>query len=134
MLPYFKRAETLGGRRRTQWRGGDGPLGTEIGRTTDPMFSAWIEAGRAAGHPVTDDYNGAQRVGFGARTVHDPRRPAVIRVDAPISAPCRGRKNLTVGTRAHVARVSIESSRACGVEIREADRPSVIRADRARSF
>ena len=50
---------------RSDYRGGDGPLGTEFARTQDPLFAAWLEAARQAGYPVTDDYNGTQAEGFG---------------------------------------------------------------------
>ena len=112
-----------------QWRGGDGPLGTEFGRTTDPIFNAWIEAGMASGYPVTSDYNGAQQVGFGRGqyTISDGRRSSASRA---YLRPVRGRMNLTIRTRAHVTRVSIESGRACGVEIREGGETSIIRAAR----
>jgi 4-pyridoxate dehydrogenase len=128
VLPYFKRAERWENGA-DQWRGGDGPLGTEFGRTTDPIFNAWIEAGRAAGHPVTADYNGAQSVGFGRGqyTIRDGRRSSASRA---YLRPARGRKNLTVRTRAHVTRVSIESGRARGIEIREGGQTSIIRAAR----
>ena len=79
VLPYFRRAEHWE-HGADQWRGGAGPLGTEFGRTTDPIFPAWIEAGRAAGHPVTSDYNGAESRRLRARAVHDPGRPALVHV------------------------------------------------------
>ena len=64
VLPYFRRGETWQGGDDT-CRGGDGPLGTEFAKTQDPLFDAWIEAGKAAGFPSTADYNGATQEGFG---------------------------------------------------------------------
>ncbi|MBM3609435.1 MAG: dehydrogenase, partial [Alphaproteobacteria bacterium] len=64
VLPYFRKSETWehGANR---WRGGDGPLRTEFSRANDPLGAAWLAAGKAAGYPSTDDFNGAQHEGFG---------------------------------------------------------------------
>ena len=64
VLPYFKRAETWEGGE-DEYRGGAGPLGTEWAKTRDPLYDAWIDAGKAAGIPHTADYNGASAEGFG---------------------------------------------------------------------
>ena len=32
---------------------------------TNPLYRAWVEAGRQAGYPVTDDMNGYQQEGVG---------------------------------------------------------------------
>ncbi len=63
-LPYFKKAQTheLGG---DDYRGGDGPLHVSRGKTGNPLFEAFIEAGEQAGYPRTDDMNGYQQEGFG---------------------------------------------------------------------
>ncbi|WGV98949.1 choline dehydrogenase [Vibrio sp. YMD68] len=65
-LPYFKRAETwISGE--DQYRGGSGPLGTCGGNemTLNPLYQAFIDAGKDAGYPQTADYNGYQQEGFG---------------------------------------------------------------------
>ena len=64
VLPYFRRCETWE-RGANPWRGGDGPIGTEFAKTTDPVYDAWLDAAKTAGFPVTEDYNGAQQEGFG---------------------------------------------------------------------
>ena len=70
VLPYFKRLETWHGEADAgggaDWRGSDGPLHISRGRRENPLFNAFIEAGRQAGYPVTRDYNGQQQEGFGA--------------------------------------------------------------------
>lgn len=58
VLPYFRRQESWEGGANT-WRGGDGPLRTQFNRFEDPIIAAFVAAGEAAGHPTTDDYNGA---------------------------------------------------------------------------
>lgn len=66
-LPYFRRAESWnqGG---DVYRGGDGPVGTCNGNdmALNPLYQAFIDAGKDAGYPETKDYNGYQQEGFGA--------------------------------------------------------------------
>ena len=128
VLPYFRKSETWE-QGADPWRGGDGPLGTQFARTTDPIFSAWIEAGRAAGFPVTADYNGAQFEGFGRSqyTIRDGRRSSAARA---YLRPALKRPNLTVETRAHTTRIVFEHGRACGVEMVKDDQTSTIQATR----
>ena len=47
------------------WRGADGPLHVTRGRMRNPLYQAFIDAGREAGYPVTPDYNGHQQEGLG---------------------------------------------------------------------
>ena len=67
VLPYFRRMENWHGGPRggDGWRGTDGPLHITRGTRTNPLFHAFVEAGRQAGYPVTGDYNGHQQEGFG---------------------------------------------------------------------
>ncbi len=77
VLPYFKRVESWQDGE-SEFRGDDGNIGVQWAKTKDPMFTAWIESARAAGLPVTDDYNGAQRRGLRPQPVFDPRRQALL--------------------------------------------------------
>ena len=114
VLPYFRRAETWEGGENT-WRGGSGPLGTEFAKTTDPLFDAWAEAGKAAGFPTNSDYNGETQEGFGRGqfTIREGRRSSSARA---YLRPARRRANLTVETRAHATRLLMQGTRATGVE------------------
>ena len=114
VLPYFKRSETWQGGENTL-RGGSGPLGVEFARARDPIYDAWIKAGRAAGFPFTEDYNGAQQEGFGRSqyTIRDGRRSSSARA---FLRPVRRRPNLTVQTQAHVGKIRLRGTRATGVE------------------
>lgn len=59
-----------------RYRGGDGPLATCNGnQMRNPLYGAFIEAGREAGYPFTDDYNGYRQEGFG--TLHMTVRDGV---------------------------------------------------------
>jgi 4-pyridoxate dehydrogenase len=114
VLPYFKRCESWQGGENA-WRGGTGPLGTEWARTRDPLFDAWIEAGKASGYPHTEDYNGARQEGFGRSqyTIRNGRRCSSARA---FLRPALKRRNLTVATRAYATRVLLQGTRATGVE------------------
>jgi len=63
-LPYFKKSETrlVGG---DAYRGDSGPLKVTTGACRNPLYTAFIEAGREAGYPVTEDMNGFQQEGLG---------------------------------------------------------------------
>ena len=114
VLPYFKRTETWKGGE-SQLRGGLGPVGTEYARTTDPLYAAWLEAARAAGWPITDDYNGPEPIGFGRSqyTIRNGRRSSSA---AAYLTPVLGRPNLEVVTAAHTTRVLFDRQRATGIE------------------
>jgi choline dehydrogenase-like flavoprotein len=114
VLPYFKRAEAWEGGEDT-YRGGAGPLGTQWAKTRDPLYEAWIDAGKAAGIPHTADYNGKSAEGFGNSqyTIRDGRRASTANA---YLRPARRRRNLTVVTGAQVTRVLTRGTRATGVE------------------
>src|SRR5271170_4749199 len=114
VLPYFRRQESwMGGP--SFYRGGDGPLTTQMTRFTDPLIDAFAAAGKAAGYKATPDYNGAQQEGFGAwqMTVRDGRRCSAA--DAYLR-PALERPNLTIETDALVTKVIFDGRRAAGVE------------------
>ena len=64
ILPYFRRAESrdLGA---DDYHGAEGPLHVSRGHSPQPLFKAWVEAGRQAGYPMTSDLNGYQQEGLG---------------------------------------------------------------------
>ena len=113
-LPYFRKSETwIGGEDR--YRGGDGPIGTCNGNgMQNPLYRAFIEAGREAGYPVTEDYNGYQQEGFGAMhmTVRDGVRCST---SLAYLDPIRSRRNLHVKTGVLVDRILFDGRRASGV-------------------
>ena len=127
-LPYFKRLERGKGVR-IPWRGGSGPIGVEWARTKDPLYDAWIEAGKAAGYPFTSDYNGQSQIGFGRSqySIRDGRRSSSANA---YLRPARGRSNLVVITGAHTSRVLLDGKRAIGVEFIRKGRTVQVHADR----
>jgi choline dehydrogenase-like flavoprotein len=129
VLPYFKRCETWEGGA-NPWRGGAGPVGTEFAKTTDPVYDAWLEAARAAGFPVTDDYNGRQQEGFGRGqyTIRGGYRSSAA---TAYLRPAKSRPNLDVVTGALATRVLMHGTRATGVEYAQGIRETVrVNADR----
>src|SRR5208282_918559 len=92
VLPYFRRQESWQGGP-SYYRGGDGPLATQMAPFADPLVEAFASAGRDAGHPSTPDYNGARQEGFGVwqMTVRDGRRCSAA--DAYLR-PTLARRNL----------------------------------------
>ncbi|MEU6718206.1 choline dehydrogenase [Nonomuraea sp. NPDC046802] len=114
-LPYFKRMENCLADPGTDFRGGAGPLKLERGPARGPLFEAFFEAVQQAGHPLTDDVNGYRQEGFAAfdRTIHRGRRLSAARA---YLHPVRGRRNLTVRTRAFVEKILFEGKRAVGVQ------------------
>lgn len=65
-LPYFKRAETWE-QGANSYRGNEGPVGTcnGNGMRLNPLYQAFIDAGKEAGYAETEDYNGYRQEGFG---------------------------------------------------------------------
>ena len=128
VLPYFRRAEkrAAGG---DAYRGDGGKLCTTNGSFDNPLNPVWIDAGRQAGYPVTDDMNGFQQEGFGRMdmTVGDGRRCSAANA---YLRPAMRRSNLAVRTHALVTRVLFEGRRAVGVRYERAGREVVVRARR----
>jgi choline dehydrogenase len=116
VLPYFKRMETwtdAGHGGDPLWRGVNGPLHVTRGKRKNPLFSAFVEAGRQAGYEVTDDYNGHKQEGFGPmeQTVHKGTRWSAA--NAYLRTACK-QKNCDL-IRGLVEKVVVKDGRAVGV-------------------
>ena len=114
VLPYFKRAET-NENGSDDFHGGAGPLHVSNGRSANPLFRAFVEAGQESGHAYTADFNGPAQEGFGPYqlTIRDGRRWSAAKA---YLHPAIERPNLTVESLAHVTRVLFEDARAVGIE------------------
>lgn len=127
VLPYFKRMEnTKGGEE--GWRGTDGPLHIQRGPRTNPLYQAFIEAGRQAGFEVTDDYNGSKQEGFGPmeQTIYKGRRWSAANA---YLKPALKRNNVHL-VRGLARRIKFENQRAVGVEIETGNSIQVVKARR----
>ena len=128
VLPYFRRQESWESGA-SAWRGGDGPLTTRLSRYRDPLVEAYLASGEMAGHPVTEDYNGAQQEGFGRsqQTIRDGRRCSAA---VAYLRPALTRPNLEVAVDALATRLLIEGHRAVGVEYLRGSERRVAKAER----
>ena len=133
VLPYFRRMENWHGEAGAMggdptWRGTDGPLHVTRGPRDNPLFDAFIEAGRQAGYPVTHDYNGHQQEGFGPfeATIWQGKRWSVA---SAYLKPALKAGNVQL-YHAFARRVVIQNGRATGVEVERGGQIEVIHAAR----
>ncbi|MEO9650706.1 MAG: choline dehydrogenase [Roseobacter sp.] len=131
ILPYYKRMENWhdgghGGDR--AWRGKDGPLHVSRGPRDNPLFAAFVEAGKQAGYEATEDYNGEKQEGFGPmeQTVWKGRRWSAANA---YLRPALKRDNCTL-VKGLAQRIVFEDKRAVGVEIKQGGTTKIIRANR----
>ncbi|KQZ12923.1 choline dehydrogenase [Mesorhizobium sp. Root554] len=127
VLPYFKRMEdSVDGE--DGWRGIGGPLHVQRGPRLNPLYSAFLEAGRQAGFETTDDYNGSKQEGFGPmeQTIKNGRRWSAANA---YLRPALKRQNVSL-VKAFARRVVIENQRAVGVEIEARKQIQVVKARR----
>ena len=120
VLPYFRRMETWHGGAHTDpadapYRGHSGPLHVTRGPRANPLFNAFIEAGRQAGYATTDDYNGARQEGFGPMeaTIWQGRRWSAANA---YLRPAQKTSRLRI-VRGLAARVLFDGRRATGVAL-----------------
>lgn len=128
VLPYFRRSEG-NSRGADALHGGDGPLSVSDLRYTNPLSSAFIEAGQQAGYRRNDDFNGAEQSGFGFYQVTQKDGARCSSAVAYLH-PVRHRSNLEVFTGTLVRRLLIENERAVGVAYAHHGREVQVRADR----
>ncbi|WFP62137.1 choline dehydrogenase [Mesorhizobium sp. WSM4904] len=127
VLPYFKRMEDADGGE-DGWRGKGGPLHVQRGTRKNPLYGAFMEAGRQAGFELTDDYNGSKQEGFGPmeQTILGGRRWSAANA---YLKPALRRKNVSL-VKGFARRVVIENQRAIGVEIEANKQIQVVKARR----
>ncbi|RZO34247.1 MAG: choline dehydrogenase [Rhodobacteraceae bacterium] len=131
VLPYFKRMEhwdDAGHGGDPDWRGKNGPLHVTRGKRSNPLVTAFVEAGRQAGYPVTEDYNGHQQEGFGAmeHTIFKGQRWSAANA---YLKPALKRQNCTL-VRGLARKIVLVEGRATGVEIARSGRTETISARR----
>jgi choline dehydrogenase len=131
-LPYFRKAETRD-KGADEYHGGDGPLHVTTGACINPLYRAFVEAGRQAGYPVTEDMNGFQQEGFGAMqmTVYKGRRWSTAMA---YLRPALQRPNLTLQKHTLATRILLDGPpdalRATGLEVVQGSQVRQLRASR----
>jgi choline dehydrogenase len=115
-LPYFKRAETWA-EGEDQYRGGTGPVATCNGNemTLNPLYQAFIDAGKEAGYPETNDYNGYRQEGFGPMHMTVRKGVRASTSNAYLRHALK-RSNLTLIKNVVARKILIEDNCAIGIE------------------
>jgi choline dehydrogenase len=131
VAPYFDRMESWhdsGHGGDPDWRGNRGPLHVTRGPRRNPLYKAFVEAGRQAGFELTSDYNGEKQEGFGPmeQTVWKGRRWSTA--NAYLRTALK-RSNCDL-VRCFARRIVIEDGRATGVEIERGGGIETVRARR----
>ena len=112
VLPYFRRMETnldfL-----DQYHGATGPLRVARASCDVEVANAFVESGRAAGLPATEDFNGAQQEGTQLYqfSISEGRRNSAAHA---YLKPARRRPNLQTIDRAMVTGLLLEGRRVTG--------------------
>ena len=128
VLPYFRKSE--GNQNGSSaFHGGDGPLGVSNASKSNVLFDAFVEAGKQAGHPYTDDFNGPQQEGMGPyqTTIKNNQRCSAA---VAYLRPALSRPNLKVEVNALTHRILFEGKRAVGVEYKQGDELHTVKASK----
>jgi len=129
VLPYFKRAEDcIYGA--DEYRATGGPLGICNGNNMqNPLYRAFIEAGRQAGYGQAEDYNGQRQEGF-CRMDMTVRNGVRCSTANAYLKPALKRANLQLQMHALTTRVLLNGKRAVGVEYRQRGKTIRVQARR----
>ncbi|MDF7657977.1 choline dehydrogenase [Erwiniaceae bacterium L1_54_6] len=114
-LPYFRKAEKRDAGA-NDYHGAEGYLSVTTAKTgNNPLYRAFVDAAKQAGHHETDDLNGYRQDGFGPmdRTVTPQgRRSSTARGYLDVA---KQRANLTIITHAQTDRILFAGKTATGV-------------------
>ena len=114
-LPYFKKSESRD-TGANDYHGGAGPVSVTTPKANNnPLYRIFIDAGKQAGYPETDDVNGYQQEGFGPMdrfVTPNGRRASTARGYLDTA---KQRHNLTIETHAVTDIIEFEGKRAVGV-------------------
>ncbi|MEQ9487590.1 MAG: choline dehydrogenase [Alphaproteobacteria bacterium] len=127
VLPYFQRLENVRGG--GPLRGTDGPISVTRGSERNPLFGAFVEAGKQAGYAVSRNMNERQHEGMGPMemSVGNGKRSSAA---VGYLYPAVKRGNVTVVSHALVDRIIFEGRRAVGVAFSRKGVKSLARASK----
>ncbi|MEO1029549.1 MAG: choline dehydrogenase, partial [Pseudomonadota bacterium] len=116
VLPYFRRSEHYeegGG----DFHGQGGPLWVSKAPLDNPVATAFVEAGRQAGYPLNDDFNGAEQEGVGPyqRTIRNGERASASY--SYLHPVMDTRDNLSIISTGLVTKILFDGTTATGVEV-----------------
>jgi choline dehydrogenase len=115
VLPWFRRLEDSD-RGASAYRGIGGPVHvTRVDGDVHPLCRTWLAAGRAAGLPINEDFNGASAEGIGLYEI-TTRKGFRESASTAYLRPALRRANLALRTDAHASAIAFEGRRATGVE------------------
>lgn len=121
VLPYFLKSENHEDGE-TKAHGGSGPLQVSHQKSPRPVTRAFIDAATQLQHREVADFNTGDNEGVGLYQVTQfhggARNGERCSAAAAYLHPVMERPNLTVITRAHATRLSLEGKRATGVHYR----------------
>ena len=116
VLPFFKKIETWSGGE-NKYRGGNGILPINQSKNKNPLFKAFLNSAKEAGHKINNDMNGEDQEGFGMYdvTIHKGERASASKY---YLNPARKRDNLEVFTNSFVEKIIFDGKKAIGVEVK----------------
>ena len=115
VLPAFREVEG-NARGPESHHGRDGPLTVSDPESGNPVYAAFVEAGRQMGFPVTEDFNGPAPLGFGPYQLNIRGGRRWSAADAFLH-PAARRPNLEVRPGALVTGLMTEGARVTGVRL-----------------
>ena len=128
VLPAFLRSEAHI-QRDDDYHNSDGELTVCRARGKNSLNDTFINAGSEAGHPVTDDFNGADQEGFGRYDFNIKNGKRWSAASAFLH-PVRNRPNLTVSPDTTTLNIEIQGRKATGVSLSRRGRVQSVRARR----
>lgn len=128
VLPYFKRSETHV-ERNDEFHDDKGAVTVCRARGKNELFDVFVKAGTEAGHPFTDDFNGASQEGFGRYdfSIKDGRRCSAANA---YLEPAKARSNLHIEINALTEKILTADGRATGVQYSKGGRTHIANAKR----
>ena len=126
-LPYFIAGEEYHSES-SAWRGTKGRLKVKRSDFPDPLFAAFLEAGRQSNQGYSNDLNGSNPEGLARldTTISNGRRCSAARAHLK---PALHRKNLTLITSAEIQKILLNKKRAMGVEFWQSRAQYIARAN-----
>lgn len=128
VLPYYTKHEA-NERLADKYHGISGELNIADQTRHNPLTRAFVRAAQQIGLPFNSDPNGADPTGVFYYQVTQ-RNSARESSSTAFLRPARGRKNLTVITKAEVTKIVVKDGRATGVEYRRGGRIEAVNANR----